>query len=144
MSKKKYIVKLSDDECHYLENYINKGIHSSRSIKRAKALLLASTEKTDEIIAKEVGYKTYMTIHNIRQRFCLEGLESALHDKPRSGRPSILDGRAEARLTLIACSEAPGGRVRWTLRLLADKLVELELVDSISHTAVGNILKKTT
>lgn len=143
MSEKKHKVKLDSAAIEYLETYINKGTHSARSIKRARVLLLASTGKSDEEIAPIVGYKSSMAIYHIRCRYCKEGIERALHDKKRSGRPGILTGRDEAHFSAIACSEAPDGRERWTLRLLADKLVEQKIVDSISHMSVGNYLKKT-
>jgi transposase len=84
------------------------------------------------------------TVYNIRRRYCTEGLQAALNDKPRPGAPKKLDGRGEARFTAIACSDPPLGRQRWTLRLLADKLVELELVDGISPATVRTLLKKTS
>ena len=84
------------------------------------------------------------TIHRIRQAFVQEGLEEALYRKKPTGRQyRKLDGAEEARLIAVACSKPPGGRARWTLQLLADKLVELEIVDSISHECVRSTLKKT-
>lgn len=143
MSKKTHIIILSDEERSYLESYISKGVHSSRSIKRARVLLQASLGATDKAIAIDVGYKAPSSIYNIRRRFCTEGLEFTLKDKPRSGRPVKFSGRDEAHITAIACSKAPDGRVRWTLRLLADRVVDLEIVDSTSHVTVGNVLKKS-
>ena len=83
------------------------------------------------------------TVSNIKNRYLTGGLNRALHDLPRPGAVPKIDGEVEARLTALACSEPPQGRERWTLRLLAEELVSLELVDSISHVAVGNVLKKT-
>jgi len=144
MSAKKYKVILSEKERDYLENYINKGHHPSRSIKRARVLLQASSGKTDTQIASDVGYKTPMSIYNIRRRYSEEGVEKGIIDKPRSGRPLRLNSRDNAHLTAIACSKAPDGRVRWTLRLLAKKLIELKVVDSICPATVGSELKKTS
>jgi len=82
------------------------------------------------------------TVARIRKKYCQEGLQSVLEEKPRSGAPPKLDGRAKAEIVTIACSKPPEGRSRWTLRLLADKVVELNVADTISHTTVYRILKK--
>ena len=84
------------------------------------------------------------TIKRIRKAYVEEGLKAALEDGKRSGRPSIFDGKTRAKLTALACSPAPEGYSQWSLRLLADKAVELKLVETISHTEVAKILKKTT
>ena len=84
------------------------------------------------------------TVSNTKNRYFDGGLERALYERPRPGARPKIDGEVEARLTTIACSQAPEGRKRWTLRLLAKRLVELELVDSISHEAVRQAIKKTT
>jgi transposase len=83
------------------------------------------------------------TVYNVKHRYEHEGLEAALREKPRSGRPVEIDGTQRAKLTALACSTAPTGHARWTLRLLADKAVELGFVEHISHNAVKEILKKT-
>ena len=83
------------------------------------------------------------TVSNLKRRYFDGGLDRALHDLPRPGAVPKIDGEVEARLTAIACSEPPEGYDHWTLRLLADELVALELVESISHVAVGNALKKS-
>jgi transposase len=97
---------------------------------------------TDEAIAEafEIGLST---IHRLRQRLVEEGLDAALTRKPRSPRPPKMDGKKEARLVMLACSEPPAGRARWTLELLADKMVELRVVDSLSRETVRLRLKKT-
>jgi putative transposase len=82
------------------------------------------------------------TVCRIRKRYCRQGLDFSLSEKPRRGAPPKIDGRVEAQLTLLACSEPPEGRSRWTIRLLADRLVEMEVVDSISHMSVQRLLKK--
>ena len=78
----------------------------------------------------------------MRDRYEAEGLDAAINEKPRPGRPNIFDGKSRASITALACSEAPQGHERWTLRLLADRAVDLELVESISHQQIKNILKK--
>lgn len=90
----------------------------------------------------EVLKVTRPTVNRIRKVYCQEGLDSAINEKPRSGAPPKIDGTIEAQVTLLACSKPPGGRSTWTLKLLADKLVELEVVDSISTMTVQRILKK--
>jgi transposase len=82
------------------------------------------------------------TVSRIRKRYCEGGLDFALNEKPRIGAPRKIDSRLETQLTLLACSEPPEGRSRWTVRLLADRLVEMEFVDSISHMSVQRLLKK--
>ena len=142
MSKKQHTVSLTQQENAYLFSYITTGVHSARSIKRAQILLLANRQKSDPQIAEQLDV-CHATIYNIRRRYCTEGLQAALAEKPRPGAPKKLDGRGEARFTAIACSAPPFGRQRWTVRLLADKLVALELVESISPMTVGALLKKT-
>jgi transposase len=83
------------------------------------------------------------TVFNIKRRYLAEGLDASLHDKPRSGQPCRIDGTARAKITALACSTAPAGHARWTLRLLADKAVELGFCESISHSTVQEVLKKT-
>ena len=83
------------------------------------------------------------TVFNIKRRFLSKGLDAALYDRPRSGKPSKIDGPARAKITALACSKAPTGHARWTLRLLADKAVELGFCESISHETVKEVLKKT-
>jgi transposase len=139
---KKYHVRLSASKRQQLLQLVRKGKASARVINRARILLLAHAGKTDEEIA-EAFQVNLLTVHNIRRRFQTEGL-GLLYDQPRPGQPCKLDGKAEARLTAIACSSPPTGHARWSLRLLADELVRLEVVDAISHKTVGQVLKKTT
>ena len=119
-------------------------------VTKARAILLADESDggpglRDPDIIKATGIKP-ATLSRLRQRVCEVGPIEALERKPqaRPSRKPIIDGDLEARLTTIACSEAPEGRKRWTLRLLAERLVELEVVDSISHETVRQALKKTT
>ena len=139
--KKSNIVHLNEQEREELRQYLRKGKSSARSLTRARILLLADDERDDEGIAETLKVSK-STIIRIRTRYCEGGLDSALHEKARSGAPSKIDGRIEAELTLLACSDPPDGRSKWTVRLLADKLVEIEVVDSISHMSVQRLLKK--
>ena len=137
----KYQVRLSRTQRNRLLALVRKGKESARVITRARVLLLANAGKTDDEIMQTLLVSRQM-IHTLRRRFQREGLD-VLYDKPRPGKPRKLDGKAEARLTAIACSTPPAGHARWSLRLLADELVRLEVVDSISHNAVRETLKKT-
>lgn len=139
--KKLNIVHLNEQEREELRQYLRKGKSSARSLTRARILLLADDGRDDEEIAETLKVSK-STIIRIRTRYCEGGLDSALHEKARSGAPSKIDGRIEAELTLLACSDPPDGRSKWTVRLLADKLVEIEVVDSISHMSVQRLLKK--
>jgi len=103
--------------------------------------LCAHEGLSDVEIVKAVGVSN-PTVKRIRKTYVDEGLKAALEEAPRSGRPSIFDGTTRAKITALACSPAPQGYSQWSLRLLADKAVELKLVEGISHTEVGKILKK--
>jgi transposase len=139
-------VYLSTEERQHLETRIKKGIHSARVLTRARILLLADRSDGEwrryGKIAKALHCNA-STVGDICRRFVIGGLETALNDKPRPGRVPKLTGDAEARLVLLACSQPPEGRSRWTLKLLAEQLVELGLVESISEVAVYKRLKKT-
>ncbi len=115
---------------------------SAREQTRARVLdLLMRSEQPAQIAnLLKVGIAT---VYNIQKRFLDEGFEAALKDKPRSGKPPLIKPEAKAKITALACSDAPTGYARWTLRLLADKSVEMGYIDSISHMEVGRILKKT-
>ena len=143
MSAKLYQVKLSADERRSLTTLLRKGTAKARLLTRARVLLLADEGRTDEEIASALRISP-STAHRLRQRCATEGVSNALQEKARPGAVPKLNAHQEAQLTALACSEAPDGRARWSLRLLADKMVELKLVDSISHRAVGEYLKKTT
>jgi transposase len=136
-----FCVRLSEEDRTELNKYLRHGKSPARSLTRARILLLADEGHSDEVIVEALKVSR-PTVNRIRKRYCEGGLDFALYEKPRSGAPPKLDGRVEAELTLLACSEPPEGRSKWTLRLLADKLVELEAVDSISHMSVHRILKK--
>ena len=139
--KRVHVVKLTGEEREELLQFLCKGKSSARSQTRARILLLSDEGLEDDEIAETLKVSK-STICRIRKRYCEGGLDFALQEKPRSGAPNKIDGRVEAQLTLLACSDPPEGRSRWTVRLLADRLVELEVVDSISHMSVQRLLKK--
>ena len=145
---KKYHVTLTDDERSMLRDLVSAGKGSARTLTHARILLKADESGdgrawSDEAIrqALDVGLST---VARVRQRFVEEGLEAALERrKPRREYSHLVDGECEAHLVALACSAPPVGHKRWTLRLLADKLVEREYIDSISHETVRQVLKKT-
>jgi transposase len=138
----KYTVNLSELEIRELQKITTKGKTAVRKLKRAQILLLAKEGYSDDKIA-QVLKVSESTVHRTRQK-CVElGLESALTERPRRGRRSKLNGKAEAFLVATACSEAPLGRKSWTMQLLADRLVEMNLVEDISDETVRLKLKKT-
>lgn len=133
----KYEVCLNQEQKVFLKDLTRKGKESARKINRARVLLLADEGKKDKEIMENVRVSDGM-VETTRKKFVLGGLENAINEKPRPGQPKKIDGRKEAELILLACSNPPEGRSKWTLRLLADK-IELD----ISHVAVRNTLKKT-
>jgi transposase len=145
----KYTVRLEAEERQRLLDLVSKGKRAAAVLTRARILLKADAgvegpDWNDESIADAVE-TSLSTVHRVRQEFVEEGLEESLFRKKPTGRQyRKLDGDQEARLIAVACSKAPEGRSRWTLQLLADKLVELKVVDSISGECVRNTLKKTT
>lgn len=145
MSKHTKVI-LSDADRTHLDKMIRSGSAPVRVQTRVRILLLTDRSqggrlKDDEVAkAVMVGRKT---VERIRARYLAEGLGAALYDKPRPGQPPKITGDVEARLIVLACSDAPKGYDRWTLQMLADKLIELELVESISSVAVYKRLKKT-
>jgi transposase len=140
--KKVYDISLTDAERKELKSLIDNGRRLAKKITRARILLLADAGKKDHEIAESLQ-TSIPTVVRVRKRFAEARLASSLEDKARSGKPPSLRGKVAAHITSLACSEPPEGHARWTLRLLADKAVELELVDTISHEAVRRILKKT-
>lgn len=145
---KRYVVRLSAEEREQLRSLVSKGKAAAYKIKHANILLKADADGpawTDEHIAEAFSVHG-KTVGNVRERFVLRGLEAALNRKKRQQQPreKILDGAKEARLIALACSQAPQGRSRWTVRLLADKLVEMQIVESISYETVRRTLKKTS
>jgi len=142
MTLKIYIVKLSEEERQALLDLTRKGEVKARMMKRAMILLKADEGLTDPEIMAALNVSR-PTVERIRKRFVKGGLEKALQEDPRPGQRRRLDGRGEAQLIAIACSDAPSGHEHWTLRLLAGKLVELGVVEGISHETVRRTLKKT-
>ena len=139
--KQQYKIQLKSKERALLLEVIRKGMEKARKITRCRVLLLSHVGRKQQDIAKALSVTAH-TVRNICARYLEEGLESAISERPRPGAPIIFDGKTKAKITALACSKAPDGRGRWTLRLLADKAVELDLVESISHTDVARILKK--
>ena len=140
MPKKKYLVTLDAEDRDHLEHLLHSGTHATRRVTRARILLKAAEGWEDCSIA-EVFSVGRATVERTRQRFVEEGL-GALADHPRPGTLPKLDAKAEARLIAEACSAAPEGRQRWTLHLLADRVVALGLAESYSYESVRRVLKK--
>ena len=138
---KVYHVNLTDSERESLTQLIRRGKPSARKVTRARILMLADANKADEEI-KVVLQTSVPTIYRTRKRFVEEGLAAALEEKPRSGAPRRLNGKQEAYLIALACSKPPTGYEHWSLRLLTDRLVELQVVDRISDETVRLRLKK--
>jgi len=143
MPGKKYIVELTQDERDELNDLTRKGEASARKLTRARILLKADEDWKDEQIVVALD-TAVTTVERIRKRFVEGGLAKALKDDPRPGAKRKLDGRGEAYLIALTCSDPPDDHDHWALRLLADKLVELGVVDSISHEAVRKVLKKVS
>ena len=146
---KKYKVTLTADERQQLRDLIAAGKAAAQKLAHARILLKADAAEggpawPDSQIAEAVEVSV-ATVERVRQRFVEQGVEAALVRKPqaRPSRERALDGRAEAKLIALACSAPPDGRKAWTMRLLADKLVELEVVDTVSTETVRQVLKKT-
>lgn len=139
---KKYIVKLAQTERENLQTLIRQGKQSARQLSRARILLLSDEGNIDQDIADALHVHVN-TVERIRAKFVEGGVEFALRDRPIPGARRKLDGEAEAFLVATACSDAPNGRANWTMQLLADELVRLELVDDISDETVRRTLKKT-
>lgn len=134
-------VELTESHVQRLHDLINKGHASARVIRRAHVLLLAAEDQEDRDVAAALHLNA-QTVYQLRKRFASEGLEATLYDKPRLGSKPMLNGKQEALLVALACSQ-PDTRESWTMQLLADKLVELKVVDSISDETVRRTLKKT-
>jgi putative transposase len=134
-------VELSESDTQRLHDLIGKGQASARVIRRAHVLLLAAEDKEDKDVSAALHLNA-QTVYQLRKRFASGGLEATLYDKPRLGSKPMLDGKQEALLVALACSQ-PEERESWTMQLLADKLVELKVVDSISDETVRRTLKKT-
>jgi transposase len=138
---KKQHVELTESDRTYLQNLLKQGTLPSRKFKRALALLELDRGRTFTAVAQTVG-ATKQSVSTWAKKYRETGL-ACLEDKPIPGRPIIISGSERAKITALACSEAPDGYSQWSLRLLAEKAVELEYVEHISHTHVNRILKKT-
>ena len=145
---KKYVVRLSKDERDQLNELIRKGKSPAKQQLKARILLKADVSKngegwSDSKIIKALNTSVSM-VYRVRQQLVEEGLEAVLSRKPRAtpAIPRIFDGAKEARLITLACSQAPTGQARWTLNLLANKVIELKIVDAASRSTVGRVLKK--
>jgi len=147
MPAKRYKVTFSKEEREALTALVNKGQGQARRLRRARMLLMADEAQEkggwkDADIAKALGAHE-RTVERTRQKCVEEGIEAALnHTKPKKTRSKVLDGAAEARLVQLACSEAPHSREHWSLQLLADKLIELAVVETVSKETVRTTLKK--
>jgi len=144
----KIAIRLTDDQRAVLTRFARTGNPSPRAVTRARILLLADAAGpdawTDDDIADHLD-TSRMTVMRVRRQFAAEGLDATLHRKKPTGRQyRKLDGKQEAQLIALACSETPGGRAGWTMKMLADKLVEMEVVASIDPATVWRTLKKTT
>ena len=137
---KKQHIQLQDQERKYLNGLLRRGSLAVRVQKRILGLLELDRGKTYKAVSDLLSM-SYDTVHGWGKSYRKNGLDF-LYDKPRSGRPVGLSVQQKAQITALACSEPPKGYARWTLRLLADRVVELNFVDDISHTEVGRILKK--
>lgn len=139
-------VELSAEQIDELERLLRTGNAPARTQTRARILLASDRSQGRWRSAPAVAQMVMVhpnTVRNVRRRFVAEGLSGALYEKPRPGASPKLNGELEAQLTTLACSTPPVGHARWTLRLLADELIALELVDDVSHVTVGEWLKKT-
>jgi transposase len=140
--RKQYIVTLADDERAQLLALTKRGTVSARRLSRTHILLQADTGLSDDAIAQALHIGT-ATVERIRKRFVEDGLEAALSERPRPGGQRKLAGKQEAFLIALACSAPPEGRACWTMQLLANRLVELQVVEAISDETVRRTLKKT-
>ncbi len=140
--KKRHVVHLTDDQRAALDER-DRGSLTRRERNRVQILLRADAGDTDEDIADDVGVSVG-TVANVRKRFAAGGLDAAVTEKPRPGAAPLLDGKAEAVVIALACSPVPDGRATWTARMLANRLVELRVVETISEDTVLRVLKKAT
>jgi transposase len=139
--KIKYIINLSEDERRDLEQVTRKGKAPVRKVKRAQILLHADDGKTDKAVAEALQVAA-ATVFRTRRRCVEQGLEAALKESPRPGKQRKLNGKQEAFLVALACSQPPEGRQSWTMQMLADQLVTLDVVNTISDETVRCTLKR--
>ena len=141
--RKRYVVRLTDEEKRELTDLTKRGKTGARKVRRAHTLLLADEGKTDRETAESL-HVGVSTVERTRKRFVEGGPENALNEHRRPGKKRLLNGRQEAILIAEACADPPEGRARRTMRLLADRIVELGVAESVSEDTVGRILKKMT
>ena len=143
---KRIPINLTPEQRHELEQLIHAGNAPARTQTRARILLLSDRSQGQKRADEEVAQAMMCcqcTVVNVRRRFLSGGLDQALYDRPRPGQQPKVTGDIEAKLTMLACSAPPEGAARWSLRLLADRLIELGYVEYVSHVTVGEVLKKT-
>ena len=140
---KRYRVTLTDEERERLEELTRKGTASVRMVRRAQTLLLAAEEQRDEDIAKALRIGV-ATVERTRQRCVEEGVEASLRERPRPGARPKLGPKEQAMVVALACTKPPEGRTRWTMQLLADRVVELEVVPAITDESIRRLLKRTS
>lgn len=142
---KRVTITLSDEQRAQLQQMTRSGTDLARTLAKARALLLADRSqgerRSNQAVAEAAGLH-HVTVGRVLRRFAAEGLEAALHDRPRPGAAPKVTGEVEAHLVALACSDPPEGQARWTLRLLAGRMVELGHVEGLSHVTVGERLKK--
>jgi transposase len=136
-------IKLSNQELRSLKTFLRRGSTKARTQTRARVLDLLHRQRHPDDIAAALDIST-QSVYNIKRRYLDGGLDAALFDQPRAGRPVEIDGKQRAKVTALACSTPPEGHARWSLRLLADKAVELGYCQTLSHTGARQILKKTS
>ena len=140
--RKAAFVRLTEEQRADLSRRLERDALTGRQRRRLQILVLADQGQTDDQIALATGASP-STVERLRKRFAREGLEATLTKKPRRGAPAKLNGKQEALIVALACSDAPEGRAQWSARLLANRVVELEVVESISESSVRRLLKKT-
>jgi putative transposase len=140
--RKTAVVQLTDEQRADLTRRLERTPLTGRQRRRHQILLLADQGQTDAQIVQATG-AGLSTVERLRKRYAREGLEAALGEKPRRGAPAKLDGKQEALIVALACSEAPQGHAKWSARLLAHRAVELEVVEALSEATVRRLLKKT-
>jgi transposase len=146
--KTKVEVRLTDEQRETLDRLVQTGSHPAAMRRRANILLLSDADGPDAWSDDDIAERletSRMTVQRVRQQFAAEGFDATLHRKKPTGRQyRKLDGNQEAQLVVLACSPAPEGHARWTMVLLADRLVEMNVVDSIDPATVWRTLKKTS
>ncbi len=140
--RKTAVVHLTQEQRADLTQRLERDALTGRQRRRHQILLLTDQGLTDEQVAQATG-AGLSTVERLRKRCVREGLEAALAEKPRPGVPATLDGKQEALLIALACSDAPPGQARWSARLLANRAVEMEIVEAVSESTVRRLLKKT-